>query len=139
MAVIRGQRHYRPSAKFSTYLFAIAHRRLQDRWRRRARHEVPGNTEPAAMSEELSDETAATAEDWVQNVELRHALMAAIDALPPPQRAVFLLKAEADLSLEEIAAVTGSNFEATKSRMRYAVAHLRSRSHNGNEERADHE
>ncbi len=51
--------------------------------------------------------------------------MAAIDRLPPPQRVVFLLKAEADLSLEEIAAVTGSNFEATKSRMRYAVAHLR--------------
>ena len=46
-------------------------------------------------------------------------------SLPPPQRAVFLLKAEADLSLEEIAAATGAGIEATKSRMRYAVARLR--------------
>lgn len=51
--------------------------------------------------------------------------MAAIDRLPPPQRAVFLLKAEADLSLEEIAAATNASVEATKSRMRYAVARLR--------------
>jgi RNA polymerase sigma-70 factor (ECF subfamily) len=32
-AVIRARRAYRPTAKFSTYLFSIAHRRLQDRWR----------------------------------------------------------------------------------------------------------
>ncbi|HEX4023826.1 MAG TPA: sigma-70 family RNA polymerase sigma factor [Steroidobacteraceae bacterium] len=122
MAVIRGRQHYRPTARFTTYLFAIAHHRLQDRWRRRGRHPAVEDT-PAV--DELIDESAPAAEQWVHNIELHRALSAAIDRLAPDQRAVFLLKAEANLSLEEIAAVTGTSFEATKSRMRYAVARLR--------------
>jgi RNA polymerase sigma-70 factor (ECF subfamily) len=45
--------------------------------------------------------------------------------LPVIQREVFLMKAEADLSLEEISVITGATHEATKSRLRYAVARLR--------------
>lgn len=126
LAVIRGARTYRPAAKFSTYLFAIAHRRLQDHWRSRDRR---GHATPAADStpdvDEIADGEATLPEDWAARAELRKALMAAIDQLPPLQRAVFLLKAEADLSLEEIAAATDASVEATKSRMRYAVARLR--------------
>ncbi|MGH8199248.1 MAG: sigma-70 family RNA polymerase sigma factor [Steroidobacteraceae bacterium] len=126
LAVIRGARTYRPAAKFSTYLFSIAHRRLQDHWRSRERR---GHAAPTADStpdvDEIADGEAALPEDWAARAELRKALMAAIDQLPPPQRAVFLLKAEADLSLEEIAAATDASVEATKSRMRYAVARLR--------------
>jgi RNA polymerase sigma-70 factor, ECF subfamily len=126
LAVIRGARSYRPTAKFTTYLFSIAHRRLQDRWRSRERRDHAfGTAEPAPDLHEISDEGTTLPEDWASRAELRSALMAAIDRLPPPQRAVFLLKAEAELSLEEIAAATGASVEATKSRMRYAVARLR--------------
>lgn len=126
LAVIRGARSYRPAAKFATYLFSIAHRRLQDRWRSHARraHALTG-TEMASDLDQIADDGAALPEDWAVRAELRDALLKALDQLPPPQRAVFLLKAEADLSLEEIAAVTGASVEATKSRMRYAVARLR--------------
>lgn len=126
VAVIRGARSYRPAAKFSTYLFSIAHRRLQDRWRVRDRRaHVLAATDSAPDVDEIADDRASVPEEWAARAELRGALMAAIDRLPPPQRAVFLLKAEADLSLEEIAAATNASVEATKSRMRYAVARLR--------------
>jgi hypothetical protein len=38
MAVIKGRERYSPSARFVTYLFAIARRRTMDRWRQRGRH-----------------------------------------------------------------------------------------------------
>ena len=44
---------------------------------------------------------------------------------PPAQREVFLLHEEAGLSLAEIAAATGANEEAAKSRLRYAMAKLK--------------
>jgi RNA polymerase sigma-70 factor, ECF subfamily len=126
LAVIRGARSYRPTAKFTTYLFSIAHRRLQDHWRSHGRHSHAfGPADPVPDPDEIADDGAPVPEDWAAHAELRSALMAAIDQLPPPQRAVFLLKAEAGLSLEEIAAATGASVEATKSRMRYAVARLR--------------
>ena len=50
---------------------------------------------------------------------------AALEALPPAQREVFLLREEAGLSLPEIAEVTGIDLEAAKSRLRYALAKLR--------------
>lgn len=126
LAVIRGARSYRPAAKFTTFLFSIAHRRVQDHWRSRRRHAHAFTAADIAPEpEEIADDGTALPEDWAARAEMRDALLAAIDQLPPPQRAVFLLKAEADLSLEEIAAATGAGVEATKSRMRYAVARLR--------------
>ena len=53
------------------------------------------------------------------------ALIAAVAKLPEEQRAAFLLQAEGDLSVEDIASATGASFETTKSRLRYARATLR--------------
>jgi RNA polymerase sigma-70 factor (ECF subfamily) len=52
-------------------------------------------------------------------------LLNAVAQLPPEQRSAFLLQAEGDLSVEEIAAATGSSFETVKSRLRYARTKLR--------------
>ena len=49
----------------------------------------------------------------------------ALEALPQAQREVFLMREEGGLTLAEIATATGSNEEAVKSRLRYAVAKLR--------------
>lgn len=51
--------------------------------------------------------------------------MNAIATLPVQQRAVFLLRAETGLGLSDIATITQSRPEATKSRLRYALRHLR--------------
>ena len=125
-AVIHGRRSYRPASKFSTYLFSIAHRRLQDRQRRyRRRAAAFDDSVPPPAPEELVDDVTLLPESCIHNAQLHQALLSAIDALPPVQREVFLLKAETDMSLEEIAAATAAGVEATKSRLRYAVARLR--------------
>jgi len=48
-----------------------------------------------------------------------------VEQLPEAQREAFLLREEAGLSLEELAAATGVSAETAKSRLRYAVAKLR--------------
>jgi len=45
--------------------------------------------------------------------------------LPAEQRQAFLLHAEGELTLEEIAQVTCTSFETAKSRLRYARSKLR--------------
>lgn len=52
-------------------------------------------------------------------------LLAALAELPPEQREAFLLQAEAEMSVSDIAVATGVGFETAKSRLRYARAALR--------------
>ncbi len=53
------------------------------------------------------------------------AFVAAVDALPAPQREVFLLQAEGELALDEIASITATGIETVRSRLRYAMQKLR--------------
>jgi RNA polymerase sigma-70 factor (ECF subfamily) len=123
IGVIRSSARYSVRARFVTFLFAIAHRRASDGWRRRARHPTATPGELAnhfcAASEEFDPSGAALAD------ERQRALQAAIITLPVEQRAVFLLRAETGLGLRDIAAMTGARAETTKSRLRYALRHLR--------------
>lgn len=64
-------------------------------------------------------------ERQVSNAGLQVALNEAIAALPLLQREAFLLRAEGGLGIEEIAAVTDTNRETAKSRLRFAVSRLR--------------
>jgi RNA polymerase sigma-70 factor (ECF subfamily) len=126
MAVIRGKVKYHPSARFAAYLFSIAHRRLADRWRRVKRSSaLQSDGETSCDPDDIADDFTVTPEEWTQHAQFRNALLAELDKLPVTQREVFLMKAEADLSVEEIATIMGATHEATKSRLRYALAHLR--------------
>ena len=126
MAVIRGKVRYHPSARFAAYLFSIAHRRLADRWRRAKRSSAwQSDGETSCDPDDIADDFSVTPEEWTQHAQLRNALLAELEKLPLTQREVFLMKAEADLSVEEIAAIMGATHEATKSRLRYALARLR--------------
>jgi len=114
--VIEARERYAPSARFSTWLYTIAHNLLVDHWRRKGLVLVD------------SDEEPASGDDPAQRVEARQAaarFLQALEALPPAQREAFLLHEEAGLSVAEIAAATGSNEEAAKSRLRYAMAKLK--------------
>ena len=57
--------------------------------------------------------------------EVSQRYRAALATLPQEQRDVYLLHEESDLSLEEIAHVTGVGAETAKSRLRYAVGKLK--------------
>jgi len=117
--VIQAGHRYRPSAKFSTYLYTVAHNCLVDHIRRESRRgqradpdflPAPALDDPARRLE--ADQSAS-------------ALTAAIQALPADQRDAFLLRAEGGLSLAQIAQVTGVKPETAKSRLRYAFERLR--------------
>ena len=64
-------------------------------------------------------------EALLQRDECSQRYRAALATLPPEQRDVYLLHEESDLSLEEIARVTGVGAETAKSRLRYAVGKLK--------------
>ncbi len=129
-AVVRNAVSYQPTAKFTTWLFTIAHNRMVDMIRATSRLQSLDAGETAAVDgSSLLDSLAADPKlEPPAEVQSQHeaaALLNAVAQLPPEQRSAFLLQAEGELSVEEIAAATGSSFETVKSRLRYARAKLR--------------
>lgn len=118
--IIRSRGNYRPTAKFSTYLFRVAHNCFIDHVRRSRRHVDPGNTAPEPRTEP-ADEPDARAELLLARGRMEAALL----TLPDEQRDAFLLHEEGGLSVDDIALVTGVNRETAKSRLRYAAGKLR--------------
>lgn len=119
MRVIQHRASYRHEARFSTWLYRIAHNLLLDRQRKR---------DPQGACDALDELEAAPDADPAQQYAAHESLsrfQRLLTSLPEEQRRVFLLKEEGGLSLEEIAQVTGAGFESVKSRLRYAVLKLR--------------
>jgi RNA polymerase sigma-70 factor, ECF subfamily len=122
MKLIDARARYEPKAKFSTYLYTIAHHRMIDHWRRNGlttvsldddyAFEPPG---PGSMQPERQAEAN----------QFGRRLLIALGDLPVLQREVFLLHEESGLSVAEIATVTGTTAETAKSRLRYAIMKLR--------------
>jgi RNA polymerase sigma-70 factor (ECF subfamily) len=122
--VIGARERYRPEAKFSTWLYQIAHNRLLDHWRAQS-HRPPIPEDAMERAEREPDPT--TPERQLSAFEERRRLQLALEQLPEDQRETVLLRLEQDLSLEEIAAITGVGRETVKSRLRYAMDKLRQR------------
>ncbi|MDH4173167.1 MAG: sigma-70 family RNA polymerase sigma factor [Betaproteobacteria bacterium] len=119
MRVIEARARYTVQAKFTTWLYTIAHHRLTDHWRKRGLKlvELEDHDAPAPPADE--PEARAEGRQGLQR------FAAALAALPEAQREAFLLHEESGMSVAEIAAATGVGEEAAKSRVRYALAKLR--------------
>jgi RNA polymerase sigma factor (sigma-70 family) len=129
-AVVRNAVGYQPTAKFTTWLFTIAHNRMVDMIRAGGRLQSldagdSSDTEVPSLLDSLAADAKFEPPAEVQAQDEAAALLNAVAQLPAEQRAAFLLQAEGELSVEEIAAATGSTFETVKSRLRYARAKLR--------------
>jgi RNA polymerase sigma factor (sigma-70 family) len=124
MNVIRARSTYVVTARFTTWLYRLAHNRLIDHYRRR----VPA----ALVSFDDEDEAPEVAAPREADPQVAHAareqakrLLALVEALPAAQREAFVLQQEAGMSIEEIAEATAVAHETAKSRLRYAMAKLR--------------
>jgi RNA polymerase sigma factor (sigma-70 family) len=126
-AVARDAPRYEPSARFTTWLFTIAHNRMIDSMRtsRRQTSLDALGYEADAVIEQLTSDPGAGPFAAAVARDQAGALARAFENLPGEQRDAFLLQAEGELSVEEIAAITDSSFETAKSRLRYARAKLR--------------
>jgi RNA polymerase sigma-70 factor (ECF subfamily) len=127
--VIRTRTSYVPAARFSSWLYTVAHHRIVDHWRASGQATlvpIDDDTEPAASAMALQGPRDREPDEQASRREAGMRLRAAVSALPPAQRDAFLLQHEGGLSLAEIAQMTGVGSETVKSRLRYAVAKLRS-------------
>ena len=122
--VIAARAGWKPDAAFSTWLFRIAHNRLNDYWRG-LKHRPPAPEDGDERAARVPDPT--TPERELSDFEQRRRLQLAIEELPEEQREVVLLRLEQELSLDEIGAITGAGRETVKSRLRYAMDKLRAR------------
>lgn len=126
-SVARHASGYEVKAKFRTWLFTLAHNRLVDHLRTAKHHtSLDASDEDArSLADTLVADSGFGPVRQLQSSEQAAALIAAVEQLPLEQREAFLLQAEGDLSVQEIAEATGVNFETAKSRLRYARASLR--------------
>jgi RNA polymerase sigma factor (sigma-70 family) len=126
-SVARQAPRYVPTAKFTTWLFTLARHRVIDAHRMQRPHDSIDEPQmhTPQLAEQLSTSPAENPASQLQAWQEREALIGAVQRLPAEQREAFLLQAEAELSVAEIAKATGVNFETAKSRLRYARAALK--------------
>lgn len=130
MSLHRARESYQPSAAFKTLLYQIARNRMIDLLRQRSptlATDLGGGEEHQEVFEHLLDqhETAGAPEAALETRQLHQALHHAISRLPQEQKEALILHQFSELSLAEIARMTGAKEETVKGRLRYAMQKLR--------------
>jgi len=127
-SLIRVRVQYQATAKFTTYLYRLAHNRLIDFYRAEGRAEFVSRDADEAADDIVAAQAGPRGEQpevQVESRDIAQRIRAALAALPDVQREAFLLQQEGGLSVAEIADATGVPEETAKSRLRYAITKLR--------------
>jgi RNA polymerase sigma-70 factor, ECF subfamily len=116
---------FRGDANLGTWLARIAvNEALRRLGRRRPAADAAGLDE-ADGSEQIAAATTANPEHIAARAEIRRMVERAIDALPPPFRAVFMMRVVEQMSIEETAAVLAIPAATVKTRLHRATRELR--------------
>ena len=123
VAILRNLRNFQgDEAGFRSWVFTIAHRRLLDERRRRARRPLPepltDTTAGVAHESPAADDVEGTIDRSLGAERVR----ALCDRLVPDQRDVLLLRLLGDLSIEQIAGTLGKSKGAVKALQRRGLA-----------------
>jgi len=124
MKLIAARDRYEIRAKFTTYLYQLAHNHFIDYYRK-TRTDVIQQKDYDEDVEQIIANGQKQADEQLELQRKTETLSKLVDELPDEQREAFMLREEAGLTVAEIAEVTGVNTEAAKSRLRYAVKKLR--------------
>lgn len=119
--IFRSAPRYKPTAKFTTWLFTIVHNTIRNEYRRRSRHAAesldamahPQGTDSAGW-ESMDTRTVDPARDVAER-ELQEKIQEAISQLPDAQRTAVILCRFEGLSYEEISEVLHCSVSAVKS------------------------
>jgi RNA polymerase sigma-70 factor (ECF subfamily) len=133
LKVVRTAAKYTKSAKFTTWLYTIARNACIDESRRRSKRRTFSLDAPmrsdeptgATFLDAVKDPKASGGTAEIARGEFRQRLLGALEALPPEQREVFLLRHYDGMRFVDIAKMFEISENTVKSRMRYALATLR--------------
>ena len=127
LRVIKNQSRY-TQRNFKSWLYRIAQNLVIDRARKRK--PIVDLQATATRKEENVFETRIEGKglappDRIDAKTLGKRIVDAVRLLPEDQRAVFLMRTEADLPFREIAKIQGISINTALARMQYALAKLR--------------
>jgi RNA polymerase sigma-70 factor (ECF subfamily) len=131
LRVFRARKSYAPDAKFSTWLFTIAHNVASNAIRTQSRRrEVNVTASSGAVPSPPLDHLAAAPSGFMparqlDKAELAEVVRAAVDSLSERQRMAILLAKFEHMSYEDIAATMGLSVKAVKSLLARARENLR--------------
>ena len=124
LRIWQARARYEPSAKFTTWMFSIAHRLVLNERRGRSRRGAvfyqPSNEEK--VREPVSGDSPSAE---VSAGELALAIERALGELPEEQRAAMVLRRYEEMPYEDIAVVLGTSASAVKSLLFRARESLR--------------
>ena len=131
MRVIRSAKKYKPTAKFTTWLYTIARNICIDESRRQARKKtlslddsISKNADSKTFLDQIIDTKATAGAASLARARFIERLRLALLKLPIEQRQVFVLRHYNGLKFREIAELSGVSDNTVKSRMRYALQAL---------------
>jgi RNA polymerase sigma-70 factor (ECF subfamily) len=133
MALVKNAQRYEPTAKFTTYLYAIASNIVSKEWARQKRRpkffSLSGwfggeGDEEFDLTEQMPDERSCVFAAF-QRGEVSEAVNTALKQLPEHQREAFVLRRFQDMPYEEIAEILDVPVGTAKSRVVRAERALR--------------
>ncbi|NKF49794.1 sigma-70 family RNA polymerase sigma factor [Shewanella sp. WXL01] len=126
--VIKAAASYQATAKFTTWLYKIAHNLVIDHVRAVRPLDLtqaPTSDEQADHMDSIADSEANSPEQQATVSAQQQDMQACIAKLPATQKEAFLLNVELGLTAASISEIAGVTLEATKSRIRYAYQSIK--------------
>ncbi|MFY8351072.1 sigma-70 family RNA polymerase sigma factor [Pseudoalteromonas sp. SSM20] len=128
LRVIDNRTRYKVEAKFSTWLYRIAHNLLVDEQRKltaRGEHLSLVNDEQGEGENITLASNQTHQENTLHNDYLQKAIKHCVELLVPQQREAFLLRHEAGFEPAQVCDIVEAKPETVKTRLRYAMSQLR--------------
>jgi RNA polymerase sigma-70 factor (ECF subfamily) len=123
--VIKAVATYQVSAKFTTWLYKIAHNLIIDHIRAvKPLHDTQALGEDQTM-DSFNAASDVEPDQQLQQQQQAKMLQGCIDLLPAVQKEAFLLNVELGLTAAAISDIAKVTLEATKSRIRYAYQSIK--------------